>query len=266
TARTRDRDVTRRSSTRHRVHLRCRRRRPAVGWRTSRRRWTPSMRRHGLSLIRAAILVSQVSGAWAEPAFVNGLVIPGGALDATKQPGANGGRLGFFSDIYYDPNRDEWWAVSDRGPGGGVLDYATRVQRFTIDVNSTTGKISNFRVKKTVKFTDPRGLLSAPTNGNVSQPRALNGLNPGVLNGNPSTLGRSFDPEGLVIDPRTGHLIVSDEYGPSVYEFSRQGTLLRVFETPANLIPRIVSANSSVVNYVADRDGGLNAGRQDNRG
>lgn len=224
------------------------------------------MRRHGLSLILAAILVSQVSGAWAEPAFVNGLVIPGGALDATKQPGANGGRLGFFSDIYYDPNRDEWWAVSDRGPGGGVLDYATRVQRFTIDVNSTTGKISNFRVKKTVKFTDPRGLLSAPTNGNVSQPRALNGLNPGVLNGNPSTLGRSFDPEGLVIDPRTGHLIVSDEYGPSVYEFSRQGTLLRVFETPANLIPRIVSANSSVVNYVADRDGGLNAGRQDNRG
>ena len=117
-----------------------------------------------------------------------------------------------------------------------------------------------------MKFTDPKRLLSAPTSGNVSQPKALNGLNPGVLNGNPATLGRSFDPEGLVIDPRTGHLIVSDEYGPSVYEFSRKGTLLRVFETPANLIPRIVSANSSVVNYVADRDGGVNAGRQDNRG
>jgi len=34
-------------------------------------------------------------------------------------------------------------------------------------------------------------------------------------NGNGSVLGRSFDPEGLVIDPRTGHLLVSDEYGPS---------------------------------------------------
>src|SRR5262245_17934031 len=226
----------------------------------------PPMRRFGLSLIFAAALVSQVSSAWAEPAFVNGLVIPGGTLDATKQPGANGGRLGFFSDIYYDPNREEWWAISDRGPGGGVLDYATRVQRFTIDVNPVTGKIANFRVKKTVKFTDPKGLLSAPTNGNVSQPTALNGLNPSILNGDPGKLGRSFDPEGLVIDPRTGHLIVSDEYGPSVYEFSRKGKLLRVFETPANLIPRIVSANSSVVNYVADRDGGLTAGRQDNRG
>src|SRR5262245_55009311 len=224
------------------------------------------MRRHGLSLILAAVLVSQCSGAWAEPAFVNGLVIPGATLDATKQPGANGGRLGFFSDIYYDPNRDEWWAVSDRGPGGGVLDYATRVQRFTIDVNSTTGKISNFRVKKTVKFTDPKGLLSAPTNGNVSQPTALNGLNPAILNGSPATLGRSFDPEGIVIDPRTGHLIVSDEYGPSVYEFSRKGTLLRVFQTPGNLIPKALVGNVSAVNYVADRDGGLIAGRQDNRG
>ena len=224
------------------------------------------MRRHGLSLILAAVLVGHCSGAWAEPAFVNGLLIRGGTLDATRQPGANGGRLGFFSDIYYDPNRDEWWAVSDRGPGGGVLDYATRVQRFTIDVNPITGKISNFRVKKTVKFTDPRGLLSAPSNGNVSQPTALNGLNPGFLNADPARLGRSFDPEGLVVDSRTGHLIVSDEYGPSVYEFSRRGTLLRVFQTPANLVPKIVGANSSAVNYVADRDGGLNAGRQDNRG
>jgi hypothetical protein len=50
---------------------------------------------------------------------------PRHTLDATRQPGANGGRLGFFSDIYYDPIRDEWWAISDRGPGGGVLDYAT---------------------------------------------------------------------------------------------------------------------------------------------
>ncbi len=55
---------------------------------------------------------------------------------------------------------------------------------------------------------------------------------------------------------------MSDEYGPSVYEFSRTGMLLRVFQTPANLMPKVGAA----VNYVADRDGGLNAGRQDNRG
>jgi hypothetical protein len=143
-----------------------------------------------------------------------------------------------------------------------VLDYATRVQRFELDVHPVTGRISRFRVKETIKFTDPRSLLSAPTNPAVGQPKALNGLNPSLLNGNVSVLGRSFDPEGLVIDPRTGHLLVSDEYGPSVYEFSRRGTLLRVFQTPANLIPKV----GTVVNYVTDRDGGLNAGRQDNRG
>jgi hypothetical protein len=66
----------------------------------------------------------------------------------------------------------------------------------------------------------------------------------------------------MVVNPRNGNLIISDEYGPSIYEFNRHGRLLRVFETPANLVPKVGTA----VNYVADRDGGLNAGRQDNRG
>ena len=220
------------------------------------------MRRFWLSLALAAIASAPSCGAWAEPTFVNGLVIPGDTLDATRKPGANAGRFGFFSDLYYDPVREEWWALSDRGPGGGVLDYATRVQRFTLDVHPVTGRISKFRVKETIKFTDPKGMLSAPTNPAVGDRKALNGLNPLALNGNAGVLGRSFDPEGLVIDPRTCRFLVSDEYGPSVYEFSRTGALVRVFKTPDNLVPKAAGA----VNYVADRDGGQNAGRQDNRG
>src|SRR4029453_5555770 len=159
------------------------------------------MRRLGLVLVLLATVVTHASGVWAEPTFVNGLVIPGDTLDATRQPGANAERLGFFSVIYYAPIRDEWWAVSDRGPGGGVLDYATRVQRFKINVHPGTGAISNFRIKETIKFTHPNGLFSAPTNNQgVAEPKALNGLNPSVLNGSVGTLGRSFDPEGLVIN------------------------------------------------------------------
>lgn len=218
------------------------------------------MRRLGQCLALAILLVaSPVAG---EPTFVNGLLINGSMLDDTRQPGANAGRLGFFSDIYYDPARDEWWALSDRGPGGGVLDYSTRLNRFSLNVHPVTGRISGFRIKDTIKFSDPDGLLAAPTSPTVGEPRALNGLNPGLLNGNPALLGRSFDPEGLVINPRNGNLIVSDEYGPSIYEFNRHGRLLRVFETPTNLVPKVGPA----VNYVTDRDGGLNAGRQDNRG
>ena len=208
-------------------------------------------------ILLALVLAAFISDVSAQPSFVNGIVIPGNTLDATRQPGANGGRFGFFSDIYYDAARNEWWALSDRGPGGGLLPYGTRVQRFTVDINPWTGAISRFRVKETVKFTDPRRLLFP-----FQPPLALNGLNPGSLNGDTGILGRSFDPEGLVIDPRTGHMIVADEYGPSVYEFDRDGRLLRIFETPANLIPKV----NGVVNYNATRDDGANAGRQDNRG
>jgi hypothetical protein len=218
--------------------------------------------------ILAALLSTLAQGAWAQPSFVNGLVIPGDSLDATEQPGANAGRLGMFSDIYYDPAREEWWALSDRGPGGGLLDYATRLQRFTLSVDPVTGAISRFRVKETVIFRDPLGLLTPPT-ATVNRPRALNGLNPLLLNNDAGALGRSFDPEGLVIDPRTGHFIVADEYGPSVYEFDRQGRLLRIFAIPVELLPK----KDGALNYVAIRDDCVApnplctlTGRQDNRG
>jgi hypothetical protein len=209
--------------------------------------------------------LGQASTVSADPVFVNGLLIPGNLLDATRQPGANGGRFGFFSDIYYDPQRNEWWALSDRGPGGGLISYATRLNRFTIDVNPFTGEISNFRVKETIKFRDPKNLLAGLET-------SLNGLNPSDLNGDEALLGHSFDPEGLVIDPRTGDFIVADEYGPSVYVFDRKGRLERVFDVPANLVPKVDGS----VNYVALRDAcggevpvplcGANFGRQDNRG
>ena len=91
---------------------------------------------------------STAGSASAQPTFVNGLVHSGNTLDATLQPGANRGRFGHFSDIYYDPLRHEWWALSDRGPGGGLLDYGTRLQRFDIDINPITGAISNFASRK----------------------------------------------------------------------------------------------------------------------
>jgi len=131
----------------------------------------------------------------AAPQFVNGVVIPGNTLDATGQPGANRGRVGFFSDLYYDPEREEWWALSDRGPGGGVIDYATRVQRLAIKLNKTTGAIKKVAIEKTITFTDPWGILASPVNPGVTEPRALNGLNPLEVNGDVGVLGRSFDPE-----------------------------------------------------------------------
>jgi hypothetical protein len=174
--------------------------------------------------------------------FVNGLALDGAALDLSSGSAAER-RLGYFSDLYYDANRNEWWGLSDRGPGGGLLNYETRVQRFTLDI-AANGAISNFQVAASVVFNN---------NG-----AAMNGLapNPGNL------LGNAFDPEGLVVNPLTGNLLVSDEYGPSLIEFDRNGNLLRRYTTPANLVPR--DAATGVPNFAGDS--GNSAGKRNNRG
>jgi hypothetical protein len=172
-----------------------------------------------LALLAAGVLVA--AGAHAAPQFVNGIAIPATTIDATGVPGANAGRVGFFSDIYYDPNRNEWWGLSDRGPGGGTIPYETRVQRFTLDVDTTTGAISNFRIAQTVKFTRADG---TPFDGIAPNPT--------------SSLGNALDPEGFVVNPVTGHFYVSDEYGPSLYEFDRQGVFVQAFATPDRLVAK----------------------------
>jgi hypothetical protein len=208
------------------------------------------------------VFVLAAASASAQPAFVNGIVIPASTLDATGVPGANQGRFGHFSDLYYDPVREEWWALSDRGPGGGLLDYATRLQKIEVLLDESTGAIKRFKIKATVTLRDDLGLLSPPASP-VGAPKALNGLNPLLLNGNAAVLGRSFDPEGLVVDPRTGHFLIADEYGPSVFEFDRTGKLIAQFHTPDALLPK----TAGVLDFVAVRDGNLSgSGRQDNRG
>lgn len=195
-----------------------------------------------LSALAAALFA--VGSAHAAPSFVNGIAISG-ALGDSYGSSVNDGRVGFFSDIYYDRNRNEWWGLSDRGPGGGVLSYETRVQRFTIDVNQATGAISNFQIAQTYKFSK---------NGS-----ALNGLAPAPK----STLGNAFDPEGFVINPKNGNFLVSDEYGPSVYEIDRlSGAVVKTYNTPANLIPR--NAATGTPNFADDTDN--NAGKRTNRG
>jgi hypothetical protein len=201
------------------------------------------------TMIACALLAAGASAqAVGDPHFVNGLALAGNALDLSGGTSVNNGRLGYFSDLYYDTNRREWWGLSDRGPGGGLISYDTRVQRFAIDFDATTGAISNFQVKRTVVFRDPNNVLGAGAG-------TLNGLAPSPV----SVLGRSFDPEGFVVNPRNGNFLVSDEYGPSLYEFDRSGVLLRKFNTPARLQP---TAADGSFNFAGD---GV-SGRRGNRG
>ncbi len=180
----------------------------------------------------------------AAPEFVNGLALDGALLDRSGGTDANNGRVGYFSDLYYDAKKKDWYGLSDRGPGGGSLDYQTRVQRFRLKVDRKTGAISGFKIRETIILKDEFG-------------NPLNGLAPSPTN----VLGHAFDPEGFVINPHTRHFYVSDEYGPSLYEFDKKGKRVRSFVTPANLIPR---SAANMPNYA--NDSGNTAGKRTNRG
>ena len=194
------------------------------------------------AITAATICLPAAAQSLSNASFVNGITIAGDSLDLTSGS-AFDRRVGFFSDIYYDRSSNAWWGLSDRGPGGGTLPYDTRLQRFTLDVDAATGAISNFQVTRTVVFSAGGSTLS--------------GLAPNPA----SQLGRAFDPEGLVMNPANGNFIVSDEYGPSLREFNRNGEQVRSYSLPANLVPRTASG----VDYNAAA-GNLAGGREGNRG
>lgn len=45
------------------------------------------------------------------------------------------------SDMYYDPTDGLYWALSDRGPGGGLISYAPRVHKMKISLDGQGGVV-----------------------------------------------------------------------------------------------------------------------------
>ena len=197
-------------------------------------------------IVIAGLLGAAPAGA---ASFVSQYAVSGGASDLSGLIGAGNNRLGGFgSDLIYNAGSGMFTGISDRGPGGGVLSYAPRAQTFSLDIDRSTGAINGFQLQGTTLFQQANGTT-------------YNGLNPLLLNGSSAVLGGSLDPEGLARLPN-GNLLVSDEYGPSVVEFTPAGQFVRQFATPDNLVPR---TSSGTTNYVDGRPT-VTGGRQDNRG
>ena len=79
-----------------------------------------------LSYGMTALAISMVcavtaSGVSAAPEFVNGLALDGALLDRNGGTDPNNGRVGYFSDLYYNAQRKQWYGLSDRGPAGALL-------------------------------------------------------------------------------------------------------------------------------------------------
>jgi len=147
---------------------------------------------------------------------------------------------GFGSDIAYTGHDDVYIAAPDRGPYDGLTDvpYVDRFHflRITTDVGAaypnikTTLLDTRFLRKGNQRFVGAAGAFDT-----------------------------RFDPEGIRVSPE-GSFFISDEYGPFVLEFNRQGNLLRRIPVPAKFRISNVSADPT-----AELTGNT-SGRQANRG
>jgi len=148
---------------------------------------------------------------------------------------------GFGSDITYTGHDDVFIAAPDRGPFDGLTNepYLDRFYflHITTDIEAPFPNIHT-------TLLDTRFL------------RNQGGRN---FAGAASDFNARLDPEGIRVGPN-GTFFISDEYGPNVFEFNRQGHLIRRIEVPSKFF---ISNPSDDPNTELL---GNTAGRQANRG
>lgn len=178
---------------------------------------------------------------------------------------------GFGSALTYTGHDGVFLAVPDRGPFDGRTDvpYLDRFHFLHMTVDQTAVFPPVTRSSNIITtFLDTRFLKAEDHKNFVGDAYAfLDGLR--------------FDPEG-VVPSRDGNFFVSDEYGPFINEFNRQGHLVRRIPVPSKFLlvdepcnaPAVVPPNCGTKTGDVDTDGNSRElypanntfGRQANRG
>lgn len=155
---------------------------------------------------------------------------------------------GFGSDITYTGHDNVFIAAPDRGPFDGLTDvpYSDRFHflHITTDVGAPFPNIRTVLLE-TRFLTNESGNTFVGAAGAFVQANEFSTLR--------------LDPEGIRMSPQRTFYI-SDEYGPYVFEFDRQGHLKRRIAIPAKFFISNPNANPN------DELTGNTAGRQANRG
>ena len=155
---------------------------------------------------------------------------------------------GFGSDLGYTGHDDVFIAAPDRGPFNGLTDvpYIDRFHFFHI-----TTELGAVFPNIHLVLLDTRFLKNEVGQTFVGAAGAFN------LNDERATL--RLDPEGIRVGPN-GTFFLSDEYGPYVFEFDRQGHLLHRINVPSRYLIANPSSdgNAELLNNTS--------GRQANRG
>ncbi len=236
----------------------------------------------------AAVITMGASTMWgaADPgvAFVGRGAIPGNTLDESGLTGkicqkdvpancidkSTLGGLG--SALTYTGHDNVFVAVPDRGPFDGLTDVPYKDRFHFIKLSVDTKRNPNTNVLNIKwELLDTRLLKNEWGQNLVGDSSAFLASEP-----NNPFLTRRFDPEGVVVG-RTGTIFISDEYGPYIYEFTREGKLLRRIPVPSKFLishptGEVDSAGNSWELYPEGSPAlpagiqGNNSGRQANRG
>ena len=233
------------------------------------------MKRSWLAGLGTVILGAAVSLSASDPgvSLIGMGAIPGSAKDLSGLAGkqicqrddttvcidqATLGGLG--SGVTYTGVGDLFLAVPDRGPFDGRTNvpYLDRIHVLNITIDRTATAFPNLMTT----LLDTRFLRDEKNRNLLGDAYAFDTAKPSAT--------RRFDPEAVAVGI-FGTFFVSDEYGPSIFEFDRGGRLLRRIRVPEKFLLDPILGHPS-----GDLDAGGNSlelypafnttGRQANRG
>jgi hypothetical protein len=195
-------------------------------------------------------LLLTTGSAQSAPTLIGVGCIPGNATDLSGltdklEDGSPHNQLGGFgSALAYTGSGNLYVATPDRGPADGTTHFIDRYHVMRIEV-SPDGTVVPTLVQTTLLANEKGEYFT----GSATAFDAAN-----------STASLRLDPEGVRVAPN-GNLVISDEYGPFVYEFSPQGKRLRSLPVPQKFLithPGVTTA--------AELPPTETTGRQSNRG
>lgn len=181
--------------------------------------------------------------------------------------------LGGFSAIEYTGEGNLFYLLPDRGPLDGAVDWTCRVQKFAISVQPKADeKISNVSANSGSSVNSNSSVNEAsPTemaysvDAKLVETILLTDREGRPFTGNAAALTATaehplrLDPEGIRVGA-SGNFFISDEYGPSLFEYTPKGRLVKQLPVPARFLIANPQPNSD------DEDPVNETGRQANRG
>ena len=163
--------------------------------------------------------------------------------------------LGGFSALAYTGSNQTYYALSDRGPLDGAVDWNCRIHKIRIPIGEDTNQSLQVELLETVLLTDEEGI---PFTGMASAcpSTRMSNVATGSLFSTPAS---RLDPEGIRIS-KNGNIFISDEYGPRVIEFSPAGKMIHELKVPQRYKGDDPSSTT------VDRNSNQRSGRSTNRG